>query len=333
MESSEFYDRLPRNTIELFDGACLIGGSLPVSRMVLASILQGYGAAYLQGLLDQSLMEEALIEAHSGQHYVPRPATAFADQLEDLPLARMASELRMNLYMLDQFGVKGRDQVIKIGEDALTPEIFICRDLEDERQHEYFFDGAPELIIDFVHPATRSFDEQLRLERYQQLGAAEIWLVDAQREIVDLYSRQAEAYQHSTFTAKQSLHSDALPGLVLHAEKLWAIKENPWKNYRRLVSYQQSGQEPKALAKPTYTTYTADYQLAFAPEIGLDPTPISFAEFISWAPEAKFEWDNGRSHIGGGYDTNLHLTGLLLMTVGLKEAVRMLPAEAWNTLL
>jgi hypothetical protein len=55
---------------------------------------------------EQRLLKEALIEAHPDQHYVPWPASAFAEKVEDLPLVRMASELRMNLYMLDQFGVK-----------------------------------------------------------------------------------------------------------------------------------------------------------------------------------------------------------------------------------
>jgi hypothetical protein len=41
----------------------------------------------------------------------------------------------------------------------------------------------------------------------------------------------------------------------------------------------------------------------------------------------------GRPHIGGGNHTNLHLTGLLLMTCGLKEAVSMLPADDWQALL
>ena len=42
---------------------------------------------------------------------------------------------------------------------------------------------------------------------------------------------------------------------------------------------------------------------------------------------------DGQPHIGGGTDTNLHLTGLLLMTFGLTEAVRSLSADAWSRVL
>ena len=328
----EIYDRLPRNSIELLGGACLTGGSLAVSKMVLAAILQGYGAAYIADLIDKSLLEEALIEVYGRKQPAPKPPASYADLVEDLPLARMGSELRMNLYMLDQFGVKGRDQVIKIGEDALTPDMFLTRDPEDERQHEYFFDGAPELIIDFVHPATRDYDEKVRLPLYQKLGAAEIWLVDAQREVVNVFFRQEEAYQQRNEAGK-ALESLSLPGLKLHCDKFWTIKQNPWKNYRGLVSYHDTGSKAEVLPTPGFSTHTGNFQLPFAPEIRLESTPIRFDEFISWAPEAKFEWDNGRPHIGGGYHTNLHLTGLLLMTCGLKEAVSMLPADDWQELL
>ncbi len=39
--------------------------------------------------------------------------------------------------------------------------------------------------------------------------------------------------------------------------------------------------------------------LSFAPRVSLDPEPISFEQYVSWAPEAKFEWVDGRPYIGG----------------------------------
>lgn len=333
MEAVSFYDRLPRHSIELVQGACLIGGSLMISRMVLAAILQGYGASYIKEVIDPSLLQDALIEAYGRDTGQPRPAEAYVEAVADLPLARMGSELLMNLYMTERFAVMGRDQVIKIGEDALTPDIFVCRDREDFRQHEYFFDGAPELIIDFMHPASRDYDEKVRLPLYQELGTAEIWLLDAEKESIQIYTRQQQAYQKKVLSGHKPLASSALPGLRINTGRLWEIKQNPWKNYRDLVSIDETRQEPEVVSKPTLSSQSVDIMLPFSPEIRLLPTPISFTEFISWAPEAKFEWDNGRPHIGGGYETNLHLTGLLLMTVGLKEAVSMLPARDWQALL
>jgi hypothetical protein len=333
MEAVNFYDRLPRHSIELIQGSCLISSSRQISRMVLAAKLQGYGASYIKEMIDPSLLQDALIEAYGRDSGQAWPAETYGEAVADLPLARMGSELRMNIYMMDRFAVMGRDQVIRIGEDALTPDIFICRDKHDSRQHAYFFDGAPELIIDFMHPATRDFDEKVRLPLYQKLGAAEIWLIDAESESIQAYTRQQEAYQKKVISGHEPLVSSALPGLQLHTAKLWAIKQNPWQNYRDLVSLEKVGKGSEAVPQPTFSTQNVDIKLPFSPDIRLLPTPISFTEFISWAPEAKFEWDNDRPHIGGGYETNLHLTGLLMMTFGLNEAVSMLPAQDWQALL
>jgi hypothetical protein len=42
-----FYNSLPKHKIELVNGKTLISGSLELSRMVLDSILQSYGAQYI----------------------------------------------------------------------------------------------------------------------------------------------------------------------------------------------------------------------------------------------------------------------------------------------
>jgi hypothetical protein len=73
MEAVNFYDRLPRHSIELIQGSCLISSSRQISRMVLATILQGYGASYIKELIDPSLLQDALIEAYgrdSGQAWL-----------------------------------------------------------------------------------------------------------------------------------------------------------------------------------------------------------------------------------------------------------------------
>ena len=123
-----------------------------------------------------------------------------------------------------------------------------------------------------------------------------------------------------------------LPALTLRTDQLWQVKANPWKNHLDLVSVDETPSRAKSRRKirkaATYPAQETD--LPFAPDIRLAPTPIRFAQFIAWAPEAKFEWDNGKPHIGGGYETNIHITGLLLMTLGLTEAVGLLSSDAWS---
>lgn len=66
----------------------------------------------------------------------------------------------------------------------------------------------------------------------------------------------------------------------------------------------------------------------FASQVQMEPVPISFEQYIAWCPEAKFEFWDGRPQIGGKIGTR-NLIGMLLMTFGLAEAVKLLPPAQW----
>lgn len=332
MHHNDFYDCLPKHKIELVDGQALISGSREVSRMVLDSILQGYGPGYLEPMVNSDLLREACIEAFGRGNSTGGGQTAYPRVAPTLPVARMASELKMNLYMLDRYGVWGSDLVIKLGEDAFTPDIYLYDDPSDARQGPYYFEGVLDLVIEVMHPATRAFDSGLRLQRYQAAGVLELWLIDPERETVTVYLKGADSYAIRSIEDDTDLTSEVIPGLTVHPALLWQVKANPWQNYRDLATLADNTPAKASARKaPRWADKDAYHNpsLPFSPDIRLSPTPISFEQFMSWAPEAKFEWDGEKPHIGGGTDTNLHLTGLLLMTFGLTETVRLLPEEVW----
>ena len=330
MQMRTFYDRLPRNKIELVDGQTLISGSLHTSRMVLQAILEGYEPEYILLLVNRTLLREACIEAFGQGHAsAPEATTAYPAVAPTLPVARMASELMMSFHILDRYGSSGRDVVVRLGEDAFTPDVYVYANPADPRQGSYYFDGAPDLIIEVMHPANREFDTGLRLSRYQAAGVPEIWLINYESEVVTVYQRRNGEYTTQTFGSDDQV-SSLLPGLALPLARLWPVKTNPWRNYFDLVTLNKAEAPPPARRRKATDWPEQAVDLPFAPDIGLAPTSISFEQFIAWAPEAKFEWFDDCPHIGGGDHTNLHLTGLLLMTLGLTEAAGLLPAEAWT---
>ena len=328
MQMRTFYDRLPRNKIELVDGQTLISGSLQTSRMVLQAILEGYGPEYILPLVNQDLLREACIEAFGRD---PSPISYhYPEVAPTMPVARLASELMMSFHVLDRYGSLGRDVVVRLGEDAFTPDVYVYANPADPRQGSYYFDGTPDLIIEVMHPANREFDTGPRLACYQTAGVPEIWLIDFERESIRVYHRTSDAYAVRTVIAPEPLVSGALPTLTLPTDRLWRVKTDPWKNYFDLVTLDETTSSAPARRRRRASWPEQSVERPFAPDIGLIPTPISFDQFIAWAPEAKFEWFDDCPHIGGGDETNLHITGLLLMTFGLTEAVGLLPAEAWT---
>ncbi len=68
--------------------------------------------------------------------------------------------------------------------------------------------------------------------------------------------------------------------------------------------------------------------LPFQPDIQLEPTSISFKQYICWSPEAKFEFFEGKPDIGGKTGIR-NLIGMLLMTFGLTSSIKVLPPTVW----
>jgi hypothetical protein len=64
------------------------------------------------------------------------------------------------------------------------------------------------------------------------------------------------------------------------------------------------------------------------PGIRRQPAPISFDQYITYCPDAKFELVNGKPHIGGWVGIRNTL-GLLLRTFGMDAALKLLPPRAW----
>ena len=322
MPLETFYASFPKNKIELYDGKIYIGNSLEVSRMVLYHILRGYGPDYVLPMIDNELLQEAMIEAFGRGKDWEKPT--FAKVYPSTPVHRVASELMMNIFSLHRWGVFGRDLVVKIGEDAFTPDIYVYGPEKAHWQKHYYFDGAPDLAIEIVHPNCRDFDWNIRLPRYQQAKMPEIWMMDFEKASITVFRLNEGEYEKIEW-ASDPLHSTSLPGLKLWPNRLWEVKANPMKNYHGLVTDESTeavSPMPKRLTKEQEET-PGWGSIPFQPDIGLKPVPITFQQFISWTPEAKFEWWDDRPQIGGSDMGQYQLTGLLMMTLGLTETLQL----------
>jgi Uma2 family endonuclease len=51
--------------------------------------------------------------------------------------------------------------------------------------------GPPDLVIEVLSPSTARRDQRLKHDLYERVGITEYWLVDSERDVVDVYRRQA----------------------------------------------------------------------------------------------------------------------------------------------
>jgi predicted RNase H-like HicB family nuclease len=69
-------------------------------------------------------------------------------------------------------------------------------------------------------------------------------------------------------------------------------------------------------------------EIPFQPRVDLEPVPIRFEEYVSWCGRAKFERYAGGLKIDG-MEGSRRVAGMLLMTFGLTEVVRLAHPREW----
>ena len=85
--------------------------------------------------------------------------------------------------------------------------------------------GAPDLLVEILSPATRKKDEGTKRKLYERFHVQEYWIVDPELELLKYYRYDAEAFQqavelsvdgHATFS------TPLLPGFSLSLQDLFA---------------------------------------------------------------------------------------------------------------
>lgn len=67
--------------------------------------------------------------------------------------------------------------------------ILVC---DESKIDEKGCHGAPDFVAEIISPSTRSRDCLLKLNKYQNAGVREYWIVDGERELVQVYDFERE---------------------------------------------------------------------------------------------------------------------------------------------
>ena len=340
------FDTLPEAKLELIDGRLIVGNGLAGTRLLLAEILTGWGAAAAIALADRILCWEALRRAYpeapltDDQGQPSRALQAWASQFayqpptdlltgrrgEDAGHQRIRQTLRYQLWAVTQHSrcdrSLGPDFVMRLGDNGFTPDALLCRGESLNRLHDYYLEGPADLVIEILLPDHADQDRAVKRRYYEQGGVPEYWLIDPASQQVT-YLRRLNGTYRPCYPAADGIYRPAsMPGLAFYPERLWTF--DPHAGPLEPVVFVSESQPEKGAAANSKDGLGYG-NLPFAPRLGLEPTAIHFDEYISWCPEAKFEYGNNRIEIAGMRE----FLGLLLMTVGLMETVSLLPPRQW----
>jgi Uma2 family endonuclease len=340
---------MPENKLELIDGQLIIS-TIAGSRRIAWLLLHDHGPAMALPLASSDLWWEALRQAYDPQ---PRPQTpeewtewaaTFEHDPEPPPAGPLGSVEHRRAYELlwqglyrfaDLSGLGrslGRDFVIRLGENGLTPDLLFVDRACLPNLYEYYLEGPPSIVIEVTLEGSAEQDRGRKRSLYESAGIPEYWLVEAATQETTFFRLGADGRYHRAAPDDRLVyHSVAVPGLALSLPHLWTMERPDW-NRSCLPFLTPSRRDDRPQLESQRDGGLRWDSLPFAPRVGLEPVPIRFAEFISWSPRAKFENLGGGLIIEGREGTRRCL-GMLLMALGLVEAVRLASPRDWVTFL
>jgi Uncharacterized protein conserved in cyanobacteria, COG4636 len=107
-------------------------------------------------------------------------------------------------------------------EVAREPDIVVILNGNSGRFAEQYFDGAPDLIVEVVSPASRHTDRTVKYEEYETAGVPEYWLVYPDRQYAESFQRDDAGLYRVAFSGSEGVYrSRVLEGFWLQVEWLW----------------------------------------------------------------------------------------------------------------
>ncbi len=108
--------------------------------------------------------------------------------------------------------------------DVVQPDLlFVSREREHLLSSGENVQGAPELVVEILSPATADRDRGYKRELYGRHGVTEYWLVDPIAETVSIHrQREGVLALSRTFSRKQTLRSPLLTGLELDLNDIFS---------------------------------------------------------------------------------------------------------------
>ena len=357
---SSFLDQwqalLPDEKLELIDGQLMLG-SLAGSRRMLWMLLREYGPRLALPMASATHWMAALkqtyhldLSAHEPSEWHTWSEAAQYEPTQP-PLDpshdrwnrwKVLSSLRWGLW---HFGTEtghglplGPDFVLRLDDHALTPDgmLLTKADQEGATYYDRYLEGTPSLLIELVSESSREMYYGFKKELYVRHRVPEFWFIDVDRPQVTFFRRVDDRYEERTVD-----HASLQRIIETKEDKLYRAQRVPHLSVSLLKLFTTARYDHSDPWGPFVPTETREVPLTrpqkggvdwddvpFLPTPSLAPVRIRFDEFAAWCGRAKFERYAGGTKIDG-YEGTRRLVGMLLMTLGLEETVRMLHPREW----
>jgi Uma2 family endonuclease len=147
------------------------------------------------------------------------PSPRFSHQRVVTRLTRYLSEFVEDQHLGEAF-VSPFDVVFSRF-DVVEPDVLYVSKARAAVLTEKNVQGAPDLVVEVLSPATARVDRTTKLKLYARFGVQEYWIVDPDGPSAEVYRREKEGFElAATLHPKDSLVSPLFPGFSLPLKRL-----------------------------------------------------------------------------------------------------------------
>ena len=105
---------------------------------------------------------------------------------------------------------------------VVQPDILFIRQERLGIVGEKKVDAAPDLVVEVLSPSTFYKDLRKKMAAYRQFGVQEYWIVDPERESIEVHTRGGVGLQLArSFSLEETLESALLPGFQLGVKSIF----------------------------------------------------------------------------------------------------------------
>ncbi len=106
--------------------------------------------------------------------------------------------------------------------DVFQPDIVFVRKENYEVLTDAGVEGTPDFVVEILSPSNADLDKKSKLQVYARRGVNELWLVDPDTQVIDVYYLQENARKPAaTYGATDSFRSPHFPGLKISAAAIF----------------------------------------------------------------------------------------------------------------
>lgn len=128
-------------------------------------------------------------------------------------------DVSKNLFLVLDNYVKSRNpgkvyyapiDVVLSEENVVQPDILFISKQRLSIITEKNIQGAPDLVIEIISPATKEKDRILKRKLYAKFGVREFWLVDTEKKEIEVLTLTLKGFQKAGLYSKEEILSSSL---------------------------------------------------------------------------------------------------------------------------